>query len=54
MPRCLCLTIPGPSLEGNPLGSPVERELNVYLPPGYHEEPGRRHGARGASPPWQP
>jgi S-formylglutathione hydrolase FrmB len=43
MPRCLCLTIPGPSLEGNPLGSPVERELNVYLPPGYHEEPGRRY-----------
>ncbi|MFW5743212.1 MAG: alpha/beta hydrolase [Spirochaetota bacterium] len=25
------------SLEGNPLGAPVEREVRVYLPPGYHE-----------------
>nr|MDO8063017.1 alpha/beta hydrolase-fold protein [Candidatus Freyrarchaeum guaymaensis] len=25
------------SLEGNPLGGPVERELHVYLPPGYFE-----------------
>jgi S-formylglutathione hydrolase FrmB len=25
------------SLEGNPLNSPVERDLNIYLPPGYFE-----------------
>lgn len=31
------------SLRGNPLGDPVERPLNVYLPPGYDDEPGRRY-----------
>ena len=25
------------SLEGNPLSSPVNRDISVYLPPGYHE-----------------
>ena len=25
------------SLEGNPLGAPADREVRVYLPPGYHE-----------------
>jgi hypothetical protein len=25
----------GAALEGNPLGDPVEREVLVYLPPGY-------------------
>jgi S-formylglutathione hydrolase FrmB len=38
--RFLRRRIPGPSLEGNPLGSPAERELHVYLPPGYHERGG--------------
>lgn len=43
MPRYLCPTIPSPSLEGNPLDSPNERELHIYLPPGYHEQTGRRY-----------
>ena len=30
-------TISASHLEGNPLGSPGKRELNVYLPPGYYE-----------------
>ena len=41
--RYLRALVPGPSLEGNPLGSPAERELHVYLPPSYHREPGRRY-----------
>ncbi len=41
--RYLRPVVPGPSLEGNPLGSPAERELHVYLPPGYHQDPGRRY-----------
>lgn len=31
------------TLRGNPLGDPVERPLNVYLPPGYDEDPDRRY-----------
>jgi len=31
------------ALEGNPLGDPAERDLYVYLPPGYDEEPDRRY-----------
>ncbi|MFB0561380.1 MAG: alpha/beta hydrolase [Candidatus Lokiarchaeia archaeon] len=31
------------SLEGNPINSPVERELYVYLPPGYFESGNRRY-----------
>ncbi len=30
-------------LQGNPAGSPAERELGVYLPPGYDDEPDRRY-----------
>ena len=30
-------------LRGNPLGDPTERDLFVYLPPGYGEEPKRRY-----------
>jgi S-formylglutathione hydrolase FrmB len=41
--RYLRPRVPGPSLEGNPLGSPAERELHVYLPPGYERDPGRRY-----------
>jgi S-formylglutathione hydrolase FrmB len=41
--RYLRPLIAGPSLEGNPLGSPAERELHVYLPPGYHQDSGRRY-----------
>jgi len=41
--RYLHPLVPGPSLQGNPLGSPAERELHVYLPPGYDQEPGRRY-----------
>jgi len=31
------------ALRGNPLGDPVERPLNVYVPPGYDDEPDRRY-----------
>lgn len=31
------------ALEGNPLGDPVERDLLVYLPPGYEKEASRRY-----------
>ncbi len=30
-------------LKDNPLGDPFERPVLVYLPPGYHDEPGRRY-----------
>jgi pimeloyl-ACP methyl ester carboxylesterase len=47
------------SLKGNPLGSPFERVVRIYLPPGYFEEPRRLfpvvyllhgYGADGGSP----
>jgi S-formylglutathione hydrolase len=31
------------SLENNPLNSPVERDVHVYLPPGYFESENRRY-----------
>ncbi len=31
------------SLENNPIGSPVERRLHVYLPPDYYEKPQNRY-----------
>ncbi len=31
------------TLRDNPLGDPVERPLNVYVPPGYDDEPDRRY-----------
>jgi S-formylglutathione hydrolase FrmB len=31
------------ALAGNPLGDPVERPLEVYLPPGYDDDPDRRY-----------
>ena len=30
-------------LRGNPLGDPHERPLEVYVPPGYDDEPDRRY-----------
>jgi S-formylglutathione hydrolase FrmB len=36
-------TIHAASLENNPLCSPVERSLRVYLPPGYSEQAGKRY-----------
>ena len=39
------LTIASEALRGNPLGDPHERQLWVYLPPGYDDEPGRRYPA---------
>lgn len=35
--------LPFETLRGNPLGDPVERPLNVYVPPGYDDEPDRRY-----------
>lgn len=32
-------------LKGNPLGDPSERDVIIYLPPGYDVDPGRRYGA---------
>lgn len=47
------------ALRGNPLGDPAERPLEVYLPPGYDDEPDRRYpsiymiqGYTGALPMW--
>jgi hypothetical protein len=47
------------ALTGNPLGDPVERPLNVYLPPGYDDDPQRRYpsiyvlqGYTGSLPMW--
>ncbi|MFL5833793.1 MAG: alpha/beta hydrolase [Solirubrobacterales bacterium] len=46
-------------LAGNPLGDPAERPLEVYVPPGYDEDAGRRYpaiyviqGYTGAVPLW--
>ena len=35
--------LPFTTLRGNPLGDPWERPLNVYVPPGYDDEPDRRY-----------
>src|SRR3954465_8141191 len=35
--------IDSPLLRGNPLGDPTERPLEVYVPPGYDDEPDRRY-----------
>jgi S-formylglutathione hydrolase FrmB len=34
-PRVIEVTVPGTTLEGNPLGDPAERRIPVYLPPSY-------------------
>ena len=31
------------SLEGNPLNSPADRDINIYLPPGYFEMKNERY-----------
>jgi hypothetical protein len=36
-------TITSELLRGNPLGDPYERPVEVYVPPGYDDEPGRRY-----------
>lgn len=40
--RIVRLAVDSQCLRGNPLGDPSQRELPVYLPPGYDEEPARR------------
>ena len=54
--RVELVSLPAPSLEGNPLGDPSVRETPVYLPPQYEAETGRRfpviynlHGFMGSS-----
>jgi enterochelin esterase-like enzyme len=37
--------LPSTILAGNPLGDPTERELTIYVPPGYEGDPGRRYPA---------
>ena len=41
--RLLEHAVPGPSLEGNLLGIPSERTVQVYLPPSYDRDPERRY-----------
>jgi enterochelin esterase-like enzyme len=41
--RLVDLTVPGPSLEGKLLGTATERDVAVYLPPGYEGEAERRY-----------
>jgi hypothetical protein len=36
-------TVHSTALEGNHLGDPVNRPLQVYVPPGYDDDPGRRY-----------
>src|SRR3954468_17251204 len=52
-------TITSDLLVGNPLGDPAERPLEVYVPPGYDEDPERRYpsvyviqGYTGSGPMW--
>ena len=52
-------TITSTVLAGNPLGDPAERPLEVYVPPGYDDDPERRYpsvyvaqGYTGAGPMW--
>ncbi|MFX0102319.1 MAG: alpha/beta hydrolase [Candidatus Hodarchaeota archaeon] len=47
------------SLEGNPLGSPVKRDLRIYLPPGYFDNENEKypviyflHGYNGSNGSW--
>ncbi len=40
--RVVHLPVESESLRGNALGDPTQRELPVYLPPGYDEDPNRR------------
>jgi S-formylglutathione hydrolase FrmB len=53
-------TITSALLADNPLGDPAERPVDVYLPPGYDDDPDRRYpsiyviqGYTGAVPMWQ-
>lgn len=36
-------TVRAASLEGNPLGSPADRDIAIYLPPSYFDEPDERY-----------
>lgn len=41
--RWLQTTMYSPALEGNALGDPADRPIEVYLPPGYDDDPARRY-----------
>ena len=52
-------TITSELLADNPLGDPAERPVEVYVPPGYDDDPQRRYpsvyviqGYTGAAPMW--
>src|SRR5687768_11689442 len=52
-------TLASALLADNPLGDPAERPVEVYLPPGYDDEPERRYpsiyllqGYMGSVPAW--
>jgi hypothetical protein len=42
-PRYRIDVFTGASLAGNPLGSPAERRIHIYLPPGYYENAAERY-----------
>ena len=57
--RYIIDTIHAKSLENNPLGSPVERDLNIFLPPDYFLHKTKRypviyllHGYGGSNKNW--
>ena len=57
--RIVAETVHGPSLEVSRVGVAPDRPVQVYLPPGYDEEPGRRypvvyllHGFGGSADQW--
>ncbi len=41
--RYLIISFHGASLEGNPINSPVDRDLHIYLPLKYHEDSKKRY-----------
>lgn len=43
--RWLHTSLHSPALEGNALGDPADRDVELYLPPGYDDEPARRYPA---------
>lgn len=58
--QLLRVRVPGPSLEGNLLGAPSERDGLVYLPPSYERDRERRyplliilHGITDGTGPWE-
>lgn len=43
--RIISVSVHSPSLESNLLGDPADQRVDIYLPPSYEREPGRRFAA---------